>query len=128
MADQQLGQRSMIVELPDELYDEAIREGIGKPFGRRRRGAAEAVDVMTVVVGLGTTAISLMQAPETLGKFWAWLSGWARKGETMPLQVRRNGKPVLEVELQKDGGAKITVPSGVESMLPCLLRCIEGTS
>jgi hypothetical protein len=120
-----VGKPFIVVELPEELYDEAISEGLGHRYAPRWLGAA---DVITMVVGLGGGAIALMQAPETINRFWAWLTRRLDSDEArLHVPLQRDGRSVGQIDIRCDGETVITLASDIDAgtVLQLLLEALR---
>jgi len=95
-----MSSKSLLVDLPPELANEAIRLGLGERRLRRRGGVGDAV---TLVIGLGGTLIGLMQAPNTIPEFVRWL-----------IMITNRDDKLLEIRRRPDGRTIITVASSVD--------------
>jgi hypothetical protein len=92
--------KSLFIDLPPELADEAIQLGLGKRRPRRRGSIGDAV---TLVIGLGGSLIGLMQAPNTLPEFVRWL-----------IMLTQRDEKLLEIRKRPDGELVITVGNSVD--------------
>ena len=92
--------------MPSELAAEAMRLGFGV-CRRRRRGVG---DTTALVIGLGGSLLTLMQAPTTVPDFVRWLVVVMQKDETL-LEVRRrpSGEVVMTVGPGMDPDTAIEV-------------------
>ena len=85
----------LLVDLPLELAGEAASLGFGEPRFRRRGGIGDAA---TLIIGLGGSAISLMQAPSTIPEFVRWLVMATQRDDKL-LEVRhgRSGEVIITI-------------------------------
>jgi hypothetical protein len=88
---------SLLIDMPPELADEAIKLGLGERR-LRRRGSGDAV---ALVIGLGGSLIGLMQAPNTIPEFVHWLIMLTQRDEKL-LEIRKRPDGQLVITVGKD--------------------------
>jgi hypothetical protein len=96
--------QTVVIAVPSDAVGELKRKGLAVPV-RKVRGAA--LDVV-VTVGMDSAAlVTLLQAPDSVRAFAAWVRGrCARSNESIELNARRGGRRVhLVVDGDVDVGA-----------------------
>jgi hypothetical protein len=102
--DETIDQPSAIIAVPVDALDELEREGLADPLPVLRGAALDAL----VTVGMDAAAlVTLLQTPESVRAFAAWIRGrCARSGDSIELSARRGDR---RVHLTIDGDIDIRV-------------------
>jgi len=112
------GPAAVVLAVPEETLDELLEAGLVKTIPTIRGPVMEAV----ATIGANSAVlVTLLQAPETVRAFAAWLVAWVRRREdTVTINARRGSR---RVELRVDGDVPMDV---VADFLSAAFRYSSG--